>query len=152
MKKIKSIFACCLCFALCANCIACDGNTNNANSESGNTSISSNDAPVENTAFSEEEENRFLSSFGFVIPFIQNTSYRVEDYEGYNGDLLAYENGLVFIAEGLTEEACKEYVENLKNDDNYSFEYPQDGYYYFSRDGYFVKIEYYWMKTCCLKC
>jgi hypothetical protein len=148
MEKIKSIFVFSLCLAFCANFVACNGNGTPSAFLSESVNISSNDAPQEYTSFSQEEENRFLSSFGFVIPFIQNSSYRVEDYEGYNGDLMAYENGLVFIAEGLTEEACKDYVDNLKNDENYSFEYPQDGYYYFSREGYFVKIEYYWMKTC----
>lgn len=148
MKKIKSIFAFSLCLALCANFVACNGNGTPSASLSESVNISSNDTPQEYTSFSQEEENRFLSSFGFVIPFIQNSSYRVEDYEGYNGDLMAYENGLLFIAEGLTEEECKTYVDDLKNDENYSFEYPQDGYYYFSREGYFVKIEYYWMKTC----
>lgn len=99
------------------------------------------------TAFSEEEEGRFQSAFGFVIPFIPNGSYRVKEYEGYNGDLMAYENGLAFYAEGLTQEACEQYVKNLKEDENYSFEYPQDGYFYFSRNGYFVKVCHYWMKT-----
>ena len=102
----------------------------------------------ESTSFSYEEEERFLSSFGFVIPFIQNSGYRVEDYEGYNGDLMAYENGLAFVAEGLTEEDCEGYVNSLKKDENYNFEYRENEYYYFSREGYFVRLEYYWMKTC----
>ena len=103
------------------------------------------------TAFSEEEQGRFNSAVGFVIPYIQNWRYRIEDYEGYNGDLMAYENGMLFVVEGLTEEACDQYIEGLKNNEDYSFEYPQDGYYYFSRfvgdEAYFVKVRDVWMKT-----
>ena len=103
------------------------------------------------TAFSKEEEERFTSAVGFVIPYIQNWRYRIEDYEGYNGDLMAYENGMLFVVEGLTEEACDQYIEDLKNNEDYSFEYPQDGYYYFSRfvgdEVYFVKVRDVWMKT-----
>ena len=147
MKKVKKFLIFSLCVALCLGAFACDnGRDNSAGGGSSNTHVGG-----VYTEFTAEEEDKFLSAFGFVIPFIQNTSYRVEEYEGYNGDLMAYENGLVFVAEGLTEEDCEAYVDNLKNDENYSFEYPQDGYYYFSRlvddQAYFVKVEYYWMKT-----
>ena len=143
MKKAKKFLMFSLCVALCLGAFACDhGTGNSAGGGSSNTHVGG-----IYTEFTAEEEDRFLSKFEFVIPFIQNTSYRVEEYEGYDGDLMAYENGLAFIAEGLTEEDCKGYVDNLKDDESYSFEYPQDGYYYFSRDGYFVKVEYYSMKT-----
>ena len=104
------------------------------------------------TAFSKEEENWFTSAVGFVIPYIQNERYKIEKYEGYDGNLMAYENGLLFYAEGLTEESCAQYVVDLKGDENYNFEYPQDGYYYFSRfvnneDAYFIKVREIWIKT-----
>lgn len=154
MKITKLLLSLTLCLALCSSFAACNyvggiftpigGNTD---SSANSTQHSDNGNNGDATAFSSQEENLFSTAFGFVIPFIQNNGYRVEEYEGYNGDLRAYENGLVFIAEGLTEEDCKAYVSNLKNDETYSFEYPQDGYYYFTRNGYFVKVEYYWMKT-----
>ena len=148
MKKAKKFLVFSLCLVLCFGALACDNGANNSTSESGSSNTHVGGVYTE---FTTEEEDRFLSEFGFVIPFIQNTSYRVEDYVGDNGDLMAYENGLVFIAEGLTEEDCEAYVDNLKDDENYSFEYPQDGYYYFSRfvddQVYFIKVEYYWMKT-----
>ncbi|MBQ7912399.1 MAG: leucine-rich repeat domain-containing protein [Clostridia bacterium] len=144
MKKAKSLCIFSLCLVLCAGFFACDNEGNNSASNGGNSNT--HDGGVY-TEFTAEEEALFTSSFGFVIPFVQNSGYTVSDYEGYNGDLTAYENGLVFVAEGLTEEDCQAYVDNLKADENYSFEYPQDGYYYFSRDGYFVKVDYYWMKT-----
>ena len=122
---------------------ACDNGTENsaANSENlGNTEYY--------TAFTDEEISIFQSSFGFVIPFVPNTRYSVEEYEGYNGDLLAYEYGWSFITELSTAEACEEYVELLQSDEAYNYEYSQDGYFYFSRDGYFVKVAHYWMKSC----
>ena len=48
-------------------------------------------------AFSKAEEERLNSVFGFVIPFVQNKAYTVEEYEGYNDDLMARENGLAFL-------------------------------------------------------
>lgn len=147
MKKAKLLCIFSLCLAFCTGLFACDNGADNSAASSESQRSNTHDGGVY-TDFTAEEELWFTSSFGFVIPFIQNTGYAVKDYEGYNGDLRAYENGLVFIAEGLTEEDCKEYVENLKDDENYSFEYPQDGYYYFTRDGYFVKMQHYWMKTC----
>ena len=161
MKKAKSFLIFSLCLTLCLGVFACDINGNNSGSSTGggNTNSSATDNPlwdgflsgVGKTAFSAEEEDRFLSTVGFVIPYVQNREYKLDDYHGYNGDLLAYENGLVFVAEGLTEEECKAYINDLKNDENYSFEYPQDGYYYFSRfvgeNAYFIKVEYNWKKT-----
>lgn len=157
-KTIGLLLAICM---LCASLTACEqllagdssasqtgSSIESTDDESKSSEKTSEGNNGESTAFSYEEEDRFLSSFGFVIPFLQNSGYRVEEYEGYNGDLMAYENGLVFVAEGLTEEDCEGYVDSLKEDENYNFEYRENEYYYFSREGYFVKVEYYWMKTC----
>ena len=139
--KILKLIIISTCILLCASLIACGDFDSNSNASD---TLNEN---LERTSFSKEEENRFVSTFGFVIPFIKNRIYRVEEYNGWNQDLMAYENGLAFIADGLTQEECKEYIDNLKKDENYSFEYPQDGYYYFSRDGFFVKVEYVWKKA-----
>lgn len=144
MKKSKFFLIPTICFSVASGGLfACGGGANysTTNSESlGNTEYY--------TAFTDEEVDIFQSSFGFVIPFVQNTRYSVEEYEGYNGDLLAYEYGWSFITELSTAEACEEYVELLQEDESYNYEYRQNGYYYFSRDGYFVKVAYYWMKSC----
>lgn len=162
MKKSKSFLILGLCLTLCLGAFACGLNGNNSGSTTGggNTNTSATDNPsledwisgMGKTSFSSEEEDRFLSTVGFVIPYVQNREYKIGDYVGYNGDLMAYENGLYFYTDGLTEDECKAYIDNLKNDENYNFEYPQDGYYYFSRfvgeKAYFVKVEYNWHKTC----
>lgn len=95
------------------------------------------------TKFTKEEENRFESNFGFVIPFIENNNYYVNKYKGYNDDLQAEENGLMFVVEELTVEECESYIQLLKDNESYNYEYRQDTYYYFSRNDFFVKVNYY---------
>ena len=153
MKKAIGLFlAICMCGASLTACGQFGaGDSSVSQTESFVNSENSGDKGTA-TAFSPEEEDRFLSSFGFVPPFITNNKYRVEEYEGYDSDLMAYENGLLFLAEGLTQEDCEQYMKDLKEDENYSFEYPQNGCYYFTRsinngDVYFVKVTHNWIKT-----
>lgn len=144
MKKKLGLF-----LAICTLCVgfaACGGGAENSASDDQNSSTENGDGVY--TAFSSAEENRFQNSFGFVIPFIQNSGYEVAEYEGYNEDLLAYEEGLSFFVEsGLTEDECKAYLQLLRDDGDYNYEYREDIYHYFSRDGYFVKVAYYWQRV-----
>ena len=142
MRKNRLCLILALCFAFTsATFFACDNDKNNSPS---NSVISG----IGRTAFTMQEKNRFTSAFGFAIPYVQNERYKIEDYEGYNGDLMAYENGLAFFADVAAEEVCEEYVQQLKDDEQYSFEYPQDGFYYFTRNDYFVKVAYNLQDTC----
>lgn len=121
MKRSKFITAFWLCFVFCACLIGCG----------------------EVTDFSKKEKELFNSSFGFVIPFVKNKSYEVSEHHGYDYDLEAYEDGLSFIATGLSEEECEDYRALMNGDENFSYEYKNYGYYYYIRDEYFVKLGYF---------
>lgn len=146
MKKLKRAVAFCLCAVLCAGFFAC-GQGDDKGDGAGSSITSGMESVDLKTAFTNEEESRFQALFGFVVPFIATYRYRVETYEGYNADLCAEESGLAFFAETASEDECKAYLENLRDDENYNYEYREGNYHYFSRDGYFVKVSYYRQAT-----
>ena len=89
------------------------------------------------TDFTDAEKELFMDYFGFVIPFIENISYYVEDYmedEGY----------VWFYAWAITEEEYEAYLEMFADYTLAEVKIADDGreIYCFTRDGVCVDVSY----------
>ena len=90
--------------------------------------------------FTADEKALFGEYFGFVIPFIPNDEYYVEEYE-YDTEI-----GLNFYAFGNTEAEFDSYLalySSYTNDGTDVDEYG-DTWYFFSKNGFYVDICYYY--------
>ena len=120
--------------------------------DSGNTGGGSNDNDDENdetkptyTDFTAEEKALFNSWFGFVIPFLPNNEYYVDEYEVPHDDN-SYEEGVSFYTVNNTE---AQFLEYLKLFDDYTFDdYDVDQYgdtwYYYSKGDVYIDLAYYY--------
>ncbi len=96
-------------------------------------------------AFTSEEQKKFSDLFSFVIPFIPNDEYYVEDYT-YDYEDGTGEEGLNFYAFGNTQSefnAYKELFSAYTYDGTDTDEYG-DAWYYYSRGDVYIDLTYYY--------
>ena len=120
-----------------------DDNTGNG----GNTGDSGNSGNSGHTytAFTSSEKALFNQYFGFVIPFIANSDYTVEEYSYDWGEEYGMEVGINFYTYGNTEAEFNAY-RNLFS--GYSYDGTDtddygDAWYYYSNGEYYVDMSYY---------
>ncbi len=113
--------------------------------DGGNGGNGGSDTDYTYTAFTSAEQKQFMDLFGFVIPFIPNDEYYVEEYE-YPYDDGSHEEGLNFYAFGNTESefnAYKAMFSSYTYDGTENDEYG-DAWYYYSRGDVLVDLTYYY--------
>ena len=129
------------------------GSESSSDSESGSESTSDSESGSENdthtyTAFTADESKLFTDTFGFVIPFVANDEYKVEEYVYYYEDLGQSEKGLNFYAYGLTDAEFNAYLGAFTTANGYvsdgtSVDSDGDTWYSFVKDGHFIDLSYY---------
>lgn len=111
--------------------------------DTGNTGGSDTDRAY--IAFTAEEKKQFNDLFGFVIPFIPNDEYYVEEHTYDYGDGTG-EEGLNFYAFGNTQSefnAYKALFSQYTYDGTDTDEYG-DAWYYYSKDDVCIDLTYYY--------
>ena len=97
-------------------------------------------------AFTPAEKKLFEDCFGFVIPFIANNEYYVEEYS-YDYEDGSTEIGINFYTYGNTQEEFDEYKSVIDSsyifDTSYEDDYGDTWYGYIAEDDVFVDVAYY---------
>lgn len=95
-----------------------------------------------------EEEELFNTYFGFVIPFVANDVYDLEEYRYYYDDTNETEVGLNFYAYDTTSAQFSAYKAQFTTANGYTYDGSDrdgdgDTWYYYSKNGYYVDMSYY---------
>jgi M6 family metalloprotease-like protein len=99
-------------------------------------------------AFTAQEKALFNEYFGFVIPFVENDEYYVEEYTMYYEDTDETEVGLNFYTFGNTKSEFNAYKALFTTAGGYTYDDTEndeygDAWYYYSKDGYYIDMSYY---------
>lgn len=122
------------------------GDSGSTGGDSGNDDVD--DVDRQYTAFTAEEKKLFTDSFGFVIPFIPNDEYYVEDYYQEYDDG-TYDEGLSFYTFGNNESefiAYKEFFSQYTNDGTDTDD-DGDTWYFFSKGDVYIDMSYYYYEN-----
>ena len=99
--------------------------------------------------FTSSEKSMFNQMFGFVIPFIPNNEYYVEEYSYDYGD--EFEEGINFYAFGNTQSDFNSYLTIISNSGFYSDGTDVDDYgdtwYYYSKGDVYLDVSYYYYES-----
>lgn len=95
-----------------------------------------------------EEKELFNTYFGFVIPFVANDVYDLEEYRYYYDDTNETEVGLNFYAYDTTSAQFNAYKAQFTTANGYTYDGSDrdgdgDTWYYYSKNGYYVDMSYY---------
>ena len=99
-------------------------------------------------AFTPAERSLFIEAFGFVVPFVPNDDYYVEEYSEYYEDNDITEIGVNFYAYDLTQTEFNGYKALFTTANGYTSDGTEvdeygDTWYYFTKNGVYVDISYY---------
>ena len=118
----------------------------NSGSNSSNSSSSTQNYLY--NAFTATETALFTSNFGFVVPFIANDEYYVEEYTYYYEDTDETETGVNFYAYGVTQAQFNAYKALFTTANGYTYDGSAeddygDTWYYYTKNDYLVDLTYY---------
>ena len=116
-----------------------DNGNSGDNGDSGNNGGDTGSTDHTYNGFTSSEKELFNDYFGFVIPFIPNDEYYVEEYE-YDDEI-----GLNFYAFDNTKAEFEAYIKLFASYTNDGTDVDEDGdtWYFFSKDDFYVDICYY---------
>ncbi len=117
-------------------------------SGNGSNGNSGNQGGTTSADFTAAEKQLFNAYFGFVIPFVENDDYYVEEYTYYYDDYDETEVGINFYAYGLTQAQFNAYnalysAGNGYTDDGTGEDEYGDTWYYYTKNGYYIDLSYY---------
>lgn len=98
-------------------------------------------------AFTPAERSLFIETFGFVVPFVPNDDYYVEEYSEYYEDNDITEQGINFYTYGNTQAEFEEYLSLFSAANGYVADGTEvddfgDTWHYFVYGDYYVDICY----------
>lgn len=153
-KKLGAIFA--VFTALC--CFGgCDfgsfGGLGSGSSDSGFVDSGASDSGSggiveDGSDFTPAEKKLFQEYFGWVIPFVPNRTYSVEEYSEYYSDDDVTEFGLQYYVDDLTQTEFNTFKAAFSSANGYTAEGTEkdddgDTWYYFDRDEFYIDFVYY---------
>ncbi|MBQ7912520.1 MAG: hypothetical protein IJ308_02100 [Clostridia bacterium] len=101
------------------------------------------------TDFTAAEKALFTQKFGFVIPFLTSEEYYVEEYSEYYADTDETETGVNYYTFGNTQVEFDAYKALFSTANGYTYDGTEkddygDSWYYYSKDGHYVDMTYYY--------